>query len=161
MMKLFVCVNGPEVQAYRVRMGHPDDVKFVPVGAALYGERFEDVEYSPGAESYLKHAKHTALWASDILLLSIERPPAEYPEHEKLHAVRDHSQAIGEFLDWTQCEGVHFGRYDDSIQDGQVLQILHYQIPDLLAEYFGIDLDTLESEKRAMLDAQREANDES
>lgn len=156
-MKLFVCVDGPEVQAERVRRGHPDDVKFVPIGAALYGERFEDVDYSPAAERALKRAKHMALWASDILLLSLERPPAEYPEHEKLHAVREHSQSVGEFLDWmNEKYGAFLAFYPE---DQEVPFRVHTPIEKMLAEHFGIDLDVLETEKRAMLDAQREAND--
>lgn len=77
---------------------------------------------------------------------------SEYSEHEKLHAVRDQSQAIGEFLDlgrWTLCEflpetGEMHARYEP-VQDIQAV----------LAEWFGIDRDALEREKRAMLDALR------
>jgi hypothetical protein len=36
---------------------------------------------------------------------------AEYPEHAKLAAVSDRSQAIGEFLDWLGAQGVHLQRW--------------------------------------------------
>lgn len=32
---------------------------------------------------------------------------SEYPEHDKLHAVRDDSQRQGELLEWLASQGVH------------------------------------------------------
>lgn len=62
----------------------------------------------------------------------------EYPEHEKLSAIQDQSQQIGMFLDWLQetypYESAELPR-----------------IQKLLAEYFEIDEDKLEEEKRLML----------
>lgn len=79
-----------------------------------------------------------------------------YPEHEKLETIQETSQAIGEFLD--------FGRYVlaeyqeiDGFSEPQLLPVTT-PINDILATHFGIDLDTLEQEKRTMLDALREAN---
>lgn len=73
-----------------------------------------------------------------------------YPEHEKLNAVKDQSQAIGDFLDWLNSEkGIVLANYGNSdvawlAPDGTAKE-------RLLAEYFEIDLDKLEAEKRAML----------
>ena len=80
-----------------------------------------------------------------------------YPEHDKLAKIRDKSQAIGEFLEWLQEKGIHLGRYVDDYSTH--MDTLDSQTNDLLAEYFEIDLNVLEDEKRAMLDAQRAAND--
>jgi hypothetical protein len=31
----------------------------------------------------------------------------QYPEHDKLHAIKDESQACGEFIDWLRSQGMH------------------------------------------------------
>jgi hypothetical protein len=110
-----------------------------------------------------------------------------YPEHEKLTAISDASQAIGEFLDWLSSEkSVHrmvWREWDEEFpctdhrgwlrlgegrervcgycggagESGVIRE--HHEgwvpLPDtvraLLAEYFHIDQDALEAEKRAML----------
>jgi hypothetical protein len=77
-----------------------------------------------------------------------------YPEHEKLHAVRKRSQAIGEFL----AEGDHgYQLCEFSEELGEFLPVTR-STEQILADYFGIDLGRLEAEKRAMLDAQRALN---
>lgn len=123
----------------------------------------------------------------------------EYPEHDKLAAVKDQSQAIGSFLDhgpWTLClwqedgnngkpmyvwsedsatgkrkseSGESASRWDYA--NGHANRNPEYEeweegffpvyrpIEKLLAEYFGIDLERLEAEKRAMLEEQRRLND--
>lgn len=75
--------------------------------------------------------------------------PSAYPEHEKLAAVKDQSQAIGEFLDWLNGDGVHLARWDE---EWDRYFPVHESINALLARRFGIDLDRIEAEKRAMLD---------
>lgn len=107
-----------------------------------------------------------------------------YPEHEKQAAVLERSQATGEFIDYglssmglalyqeitRPCEADH--RHCDrsrwhtdeeiaTIVDGRV-QITewvptHRTITSILAEYFEIDLNKLDDEKRAMLAAMRAA----
>jgi hypothetical protein len=83
---------------------------------------------------------------------------SNYPEHDKMHAIVDKSQAIGEFLDWlSQHE-----RY----ALGEVTERLYYPglyrasvtIPQLLAEYFGIDQAKIDAEKDQMLDELRAMN---
>lgn len=45
---------------------------------------------------------------------------SNYPEHDKLSAVSDSSQAIGEFLDWLECGGLDAHLSDESGLDGHV-----------------------------------------
>ena len=73
-----------------------------------------------------------------------------YPQHEKLNAVKDQSQTIGDFLEWLHSEkGIILTSYSNSN--------MNWPTPDLtakerlMAEYFEIDLDALEAEKRMML----------
>lgn len=75
-------------------------------------------------------------------------------EHEKLAKVKYQSQAIGQFLEWLQEElGALIAVYaPDTDDDGeQVLTPLAATIEELLAEYFEVNLEKLEAEKRAML----------
>ena len=78
----------------------------------------------------------------------------KYPEHEKLREVKDTSQAIGEFLEWLQSEGMGVAEYDAYAN----LAWVRHSTTGLLARYFGIDQKKLEQEKCAMLDEQRELN---
>ena len=81
----------------------------------------------------------------------------KYPQHNKLHAVVDQSQAIGEFIDWLSDEkGVtlaHHERWEG--YDNPQYVPYRRSIQGLLAEFFDIDLTALDDEKRAMLDAIR------
>ena len=105
----------------------------------------------------------------------------KYPECEKLAAVADKSQAIGDFLDWLRsgeadntrfkrpiflaansivAEEWHHGEQDlledeDCDVDEGKLCYWGYDIRRLLAKYFEIDLDKVESERRAMLEELR------
>ena len=86
-----------------------------------------------------------------------------YPEHEKLAGVKDESQAIGEFLDWL-ADGrkprivLAIDSTEPEPDESSGLWPANIPIPDLLAEYFGIDQEALSLEKDAMLLAFREAN---
>jgi len=94
------------------------------------------------------------------------------PEHEKLHKVQEKSQAIGEFLEWLQGEKKYtICQYVDTIgevdEEGYSRQFpvkgyvtIMERTERLLAEYFDINLDVLELEKRAMLDELRRSHDE-
>ena len=82
----------------------------------------------------------------------------DYPEHDKLRAISGKSQAIGEFLDWLGAEKHWFLAEWDGIKraDGdERAWPASYSITKLLAEFFEIDLDKIEAEKRAMLEALR------
>lgn len=66
---------------------------------------------------------------------------SEYPEHDRLRAVHGESQAQGEFLEWLTSEkGIYLGQ----------------GIAEILAEYHGIDLKKIDTEKREMLQKIRE-----
>lgn len=74
----------------------------------------------------------------------------KYPEHDKMYDVKELSQAIGEFLEmsgYDLCEPT--GR--DYIPYVPV----NKSITEILAEWFEIDLDKLEKEKRQMLEQLR------
>lgn len=115
---------------------------------------------------------------------------SRYPEHDKLMAVKDESQALGEFLDvglrqlgLVLCKQVPSGSNGEAYYvwrkgherpvppdmaaylDGRAkINLFHESwgaqyvassepIQQLLARYFDIDLDKIEAEKSAMLDA--------
>lgn len=87
---------------------------------------------------------------------------ATYPEHEKLHAISDKSQAIGGFVDWlSQEKKIHLGQWgtclDEFCQEDS-LHPVHTDIQDLLAEFYDIDRDKLEDEKQTMLREIRKAH---
>lgn len=101
---------------------------------------------------------------------------ADYPECEKLLAVTDRSQQIGEFLEWLPTQGIHRMRLaacshcegvdsdecwlcdgtgtmkETWVPDGRTIE-------QLLADFFGIDMAKVDVERRAMLAALRAAND--
>ena len=95
----------------------------------------------------------------------------EYPEHEKLLKVKDRSQSIGEFLYWFRSDGRVLGvihhhtkncweghglnrSLECGYNDGDI-SVLNIPIEKLLAEYFGISPNRIESEKREMLEELR------
>lgn len=78
---------------------------------------------------------------------------SEYSEHDKLSAISDESQAIGEFLEmcgYTLCE------LDEVSYTRPRFVPVAKSMQQILADYFEIDLSKIETEKRAMLDAIRE-----
>ncbi len=79
----------------------------------------------------------------------------ETPELDKMRAVKDKSQAIGEFIDWLRQDNCDICEMDDN---GHYLPI-YQSIEKWLAEYFEIDLNKCEEERRAILDAIREQNE--
>lgn len=105
---------------------------------------------------------------------------SNYPEHDKLDAVKDRSQSIGEFLSWLSAQGLSrcyylpemyicldCGEIDPSRvsarrrecpecdEDVELREEGYYPdhrgVEKLLAEYFDIDLAKVEQEKRQML----------
>lgn len=80
-----------------------------------------------------------------------------YPECEKVRAVRDKSQAIGDFLTWLRHEkGVILCRH---VEDRNYPQPFSYNINSLLAEFFDIDREKVEAEKQDILTTMREMNE--
>lgn len=72
-----------------------------------------------------------------------------YPEHTKLSAVSGKSQTIGQFLDSTGYVLAEY-REIDGYHEPQLVPV-DRSIQRVLAEHFEIDLNAIETEKRAML----------
>lgn len=81
-----------------------------------------------------------------------------YPEHTKLKQIAHLSQACGEFIDWLEGQGISLCRVDEDVS--RHYWPIHTSTTRLLADHFGIDLDQIEVEKRQMIEAMREANDD-
>jgi rubrerythrin len=86
---------------------------------------------------------------------------SDYPEHQKLQAVRERSQAIGTFLEWLLSKGFRLAKWmkvpdeDPWADKGAEVDELVQQsidIEKILAEFYEIDLNKLEKEKQAMLE---------
>jgi hypothetical protein len=90
----------------------------------------------------------------------------EHPECDKLKAISEKSQAIGEFLEWLLHEKgfnlTQIHRHTDDCYDNageKICEMLDghyypamYHIEDLLAEYYDIDLKKVDKEKDQMLE---------
>lgn len=76
-----------------------------------------------------------------------------YPECKKMAAVKNESQAIGSFLDWLEGEDLFICNLEK-----EEYRPIHTTIEKLLAEYFEIDLDKVEEERRQILDELRSHN---
>lgn len=74
-----------------------------------------------------------------------------YPEHNKMLAVKERSQEIGEFIEWLSSQGCLIGRYDRFNQMWPVMKSTN----ELLADYFDIDLDVIATETQEMYEALR------
>jgi hypothetical protein len=80
---------------------------------------------------------------------------SDYPEHDKLTAVAEQTQAIGEFIEWLEGKGIFLAR---NVEESNYPRYVH-GFRALLAEWAGIDEDKLEAEKRQMLTSLRAANE--
>lgn len=90
------------------------------------------------------------------ILLACGRPvPPEpsVPEHDRLGKAKktdDATQLVGEFFDWLKEEKNYvFAKYAD---DTDELVPVHEPVQRLLAAFFGVNENALESEKRALLE---------
>lgn len=79
----------------------------------------------------------------------------KYPECEKIAVIADKSQVIGEFLEWLQ-EDKHLVICEQCGIRCNNLSPLNFSTEKLLAEFFGINLNKVEKERRQMLNAMRE-----
>ena len=88
------------------------------------------------------------------------------PQLNKLAAVSKSSQAIGEFLDtspYILCETVPCEKYHSRLaataycSQGSHIVPTSKTIQQILAEYFGIDLQEVERERRMILRGMQEA----
>jgi len=81
----------------------------------------------------------------------------KYPEHEKLRAVVDQSQAIHEFLNWlSDTKSIFLAEWDES--DDACASPTSYRITGLVAEFLNIDEKKLSDEKDQMVKEMRDAN---
>jgi hypothetical protein len=86
------------------------------------------------------------------------RPQPPCPECEKLAAVSEESNKIGDFIDWLNEIDIVLCKFDEDSERFYSIHQMHSQgINTLLAQYYGIDLDKVERERRALLDWIREA----
>lgn len=77
---------------------------------------------------------------------------SDYPECDKLSNASKESQIIGEFLDWCGTQGVYLATYYEE----RGLVIDRRSIEQILADYYDIDLDKVEDERRKLLDMEGE-----
>lgn len=80
------------------------------------------------------------------------------PECDRLAAVREDSQMIGEFLDWlNSAKGYRLCTLERRpwMDEPETWQPIYIGIERVLAEYFSINLDKVEQEKRLVLEAIR------
>lgn len=77
---------------------------------------------------------------------------SEYPEHDKLMRFRKEADAIGGFLEILESKGIVLATRDDF---GDLRRLSAGRWAAFIGEYFEIDTERLESEKRAMLDKLR------
>jgi len=72
----------------------------------------------------------------------------KYSEHERLHAVKEQSQRLGEFLDWLGENGYFVCEFAENYGEYAPTST---RIEQILADYFDVDLDAIEREKREMI----------
>lgn len=78
------------------------------------------------------------------------------PELDKLHKVTDESQGIGAFLDWLREQGLTLCKY----YVDETYEPCGLPAEKLLADYYKIDLEEVEQERRDLLDWLRDENAE-
>lgn len=82
---------------------------------------------------------------------------SKYPELEKMRSVRGESRLLTEFVDWLED---HNMRICVRTASQSVYSSPYEPIPEnyekLFARFFAIDLEKVEDERRAMLEALRE-----
>lgn len=76
----------------------------------------------------------------------------KYPECEKLAAVVDKSNDIGEFIDWLGSQGISLAvKAQGNLGEEGYLRQRQGSNEQLLADYFKIDLRIVEQERRTLL----------
>jgi hypothetical protein len=90
------------------------------------------------------------------------KPQPPCPECEKLAAISDQSNQIGDFLNWLANQGLNICEWVNNEDDDtneympEILLPAGYHTSTganrLLAKYFEIDLDKVEQERRALLE---------
>lgn len=75
----------------------------------------------------------------------------ETPELDRLKAIQDVSQKIGDFLEWLRDEK-HYVIAQWLPTNPDSLMSVSFNIEGILAEYFMIDLNKVERERQAILE---------
>lgn len=84
---------------------------------------------------------------------------SEYPEHDKISGLNGSNQTAGEFLDWIREEkGYDICEFKEGQWSGRY-HAINTSTTKLVAEYFDIDLNAMELEKREMLQQCRDAHE--
>jgi len=76
----------------------------------------------------------------------------ETPTLDKMLKVKSESQAIGNFVEWLREQGIEIGKYEkvEGYRNEQFVADRR-SIEKLLADYFEIDLNKAETERRQIL----------
>lgn len=80
---------------------------------------------------------------------------SNYPEHDKVMAVKDETEPAAAFIEWLGTQHLHLGRVEDG---HRYLQPVHESLTTLLARWKGIDLAEFDREDAAILAKIREGN---
>lgn len=83
----------------------------------------------------------------------------ETPELDKMLAVKEKSQIIGDFLEHLQEGEVYLAQMEDDDDGAQVLRETNFTTEQILANYFGINLDKAEQERGDLLDWVRDSQE--
>lgn len=78
---------------------------------------------------------------------------SNYPEHDKVLAVKNETEPAAAFIEWLGTQSIHLGRVEP---DHSYLQPVHETLTTLLARWKGIDLPKLDREDAAILAKIRE-----
>ena len=81
----------------------------------------------------------------------------QYPQLAKMDAVREESQAIGEFIEWLNENGMAICTHENGLR-GESFFLVMESVESLLARHFDVDLNAVERERRAVLASCVEAN---
>lgn len=81
------------------------------------------------------------------------------PECNKMLAVKDQSQIIGEFIEWLHSQGFVIASWGEGGVEDMLWEETN-TIEEWLAMFCGIDLSKVEQERRALLEWLREGGNE-
>lgn len=101
----------------------------------------------------MAQARH-ARWGGKVL--------GPTPNLDKMLAVHEESQAIGEFIEWLKGNGYVIGRWAKTDWRDRGDHSFHpeqHSINEWLAKYYDLDLDEMERERGHVLDHVREMNE--
>jgi hypothetical protein len=114
-------------------------------------------------------APHTGAWTRRGVG-KMDPVTGEYPEGYEPCRLVDHSNLIGSFLDWLDTQGIRLARYMSPVEVELVVggfdEAIDILVPEerskqrLLADFFEIDENEAERERRAILEWLRTKSDD-